>query len=229
MKPCTSRMFAVVTTRNEHASIYSLVNELRASGYVSRVVVVDAASTDGTPDLAEKAGALVLREPRIPIAPALMKGWCAALEAGALGIVQLDAGFSHSAWDVPRLVNGLRQADFVVGSRFLPDSKYVGGRRVRSFFSRMAALACNATWGYHVVSDWTSGFRAMTAPVATMLLSHSYQAKMHGWQIEVLINVLRNSHKVTEVPITYQAGRSSMNSRIALEAVRAWSDMLVKP
>jgi len=57
------RVSVVIPTHNEAQSIGRVLTDLPAD-VVTEVLVVDSNSTDGTPEIAEKMGARVLREPR---------------------------------------------------------------------------------------------------------------------------------------------------------------------
>ena len=211
---------ALLTTVNEVASIAGLVGSLRLMRL--DVLVVDAGSTDNTAALAESAGATVLRLPRVPIRHALLAGWEMALEGGYGPVVQLDAGGSHRAGDVTRLLCAVHRCgcDMAVGSRFAPGAVY-HGRPARREMSRLAAAACRLKMGAHL-TDWTSGFRAFRSGALRELVVAPYQAAMHGWQIEVLAEAVRHEMIIGEVPITYRAGRSSFNWQVAGEAVDVW-------
>lgn len=86
-------------------------------------------------------------------------------------------------------------------------------------------MACNALQGSHV-HDWTSGYRLFTADALSRLLQYKYWQKMHAWQIAVLARAHALGLTVVEVPITYRAGRSSFNRKVALEAVNTWLDIM---
>ncbi len=215
---------ALLTTVNEAATIGDIVAGLRRQRM--DVLVVDAASDDGTAERAEEAGATVLRLPRVSIRHALLAGWEMALDNDGLQrLVQLDAGGSHNPNEAYRLLYILRRynVDVVVGSRFRYGSSY-HGRPLRRELSRMVALLCSMKTRAPL-SDWTSGYRAWTAGALRVLVGRHYTASMHGWQIEVLGAALRQGLAITEAPISYFAGRSSMNWRIALEALDAWASL----
>lgn len=224
---------AVVTTLNEELSIGPLVSALRGQGL--RVCVVDDASDDETPYCARHAGAHVIGHVlRRGIGPSLVEGWRWALGEGATRVVQLDAGGSHFAGQALDLLDGLgvarsgdrpqQGADLVIGSRFCAGARYEGNVR-RMVLSRAAALACNVRYGHALtgVSDWTSGYRAFSAAALRKLARMEYRATMHGWQIEVLLAARWLGLSITERPITYRAGRSSFNRKIAKEAFGVWN------
>jgi hypothetical protein len=149
----------------------------------------------------------------------MLKAWSFALTHGADRIVQMDAGGSHIAIEsLSLLANG---SQLVIGSRFLPDSRYYG-RPWRALMSRAASFACSAKAGCRL-TDWTSGFRAFTSDAIAYLLNFcDYKARMHGWQIEVLGKAIRSGMSIAEMPITYRAGESSFDLSVAREAFRAW-------
>lgn len=212
---------AVITTRNEAGSIGPLARALAAQGLPA--IVVDAASTDGTALEAHWAGAHVIAAGRRPIGPALMLGWREALAMEASRIVQIDAGGSHDPADLPRLL--AVDADLVVGSRFCPGGCHVGNPW-RALLSRAAAAACNWAQSGARYADWTSGYRVLSARCARYLLDVPYRATMHGWQIETLARAGEAGLSIQEVPITYTAGRSSLNRAVAWEAFLVWNDLV---
>ncbi len=214
----SGRVIACIAARDEGGNIYALVRELRARGL--DVLVINDGSADSTGELAKAAGATVYGlRPSMGIAESYLTAWSIALTKGATAIVQIDAGGSHLPGDARGLLDTLGGADVVVGTRFATAGCYVGGWR--QWLSRLATLACNLRYGFYL-TDWTSGYRAFTADAARRLLSHGYRAKMHGWQIEVLIRALQDGLRVTEVPISYLGGRSSFNWRVAWEAFDVW-------
>ncbi|HZC22482.1 MAG TPA: glycosyltransferase, partial [Candidatus Binatia bacterium] len=56
-------MSVIIPTHNEAQSIERVIADL-PSELVTEVIVVDSNSNDGTPEIAARTGALVVREPR---------------------------------------------------------------------------------------------------------------------------------------------------------------------
>lgn len=215
--------WAVITTLNEEQTIGDLVRALVEQDL--RVLVVDDGSTDKTVAEALSAHATVLATgPRAGIGPALMKGWRRALYYGARRIVQIDAGGSHNPLAARQMlaIQDATDAAIVVGSRFVCGSLYKGeASPLRPFLSRAAAVACNLATGANY-ADWTSGYRVFKRDAALRLLQKHYNARMHGWQIEVLAQANAMGMRIVEWPIEYTAGRSSFNWRVAHEASNSW-------
>lgn len=213
----------VITTYNEEASIASLVKEFAQFGTEwYRVYVVDDGSTDDTVMEAFGAGAYKVLQTggKAGIGPSLMQGWRAALKDDPFKIIQIDAGGSHDPKDVRRMAEIGGDADLIIGSRFVPGAEYIG-KGARPYLSQAAAWACNWTQG-SLLRDWTSGYRIFSPRLLRALLKVPYVCKMHGWQIEVLGYALEFGAKVREAPITYTAGRSSFNFKVAREAFKAY-------
>ncbi len=213
-----AKVIAVITTYNEAGTIGALLDTL--TWRVDAVHLVDGGSTDETASIAAEHGAKVIAMgTRTPIAECLRMGWKTALDAGADRIVQIDAGGSHRAYNLPHLQ--LSDADVVIGSRFVTGSRYIGNPR-RRLMSWLAGIACNLAVPGGCWNDWTSGYRVFSREAAEYLVKQDYTAQMHGFQIQVLAHAARAGFLIEERPITYIAGRSSFNTKVAREALGVW-------
>ena len=109
----------VIPCLNEAETIEACVTGahtvLDQHGLAGEVIVADNGSTDGSAELAERAGALVVHEPR--------RGYGSAYRAGLAAargkyIVMLDADLTYDAADIPRFVQELDAGgDLVMGDR----------------------------------------------------------------------------------------------------------------
>jgi glycosyltransferase involved in cell wall biosynthesis len=109
----------VIPCLNEAQSIERCVQlaleGIERGGYKGEVVVADNGSEDGSPELAERAGAIVIHEPRRGYGSAYLAGLAAA--RGDY-IVMADADLTYDFGDIPRFVEEMRDgAEMVIGDR----------------------------------------------------------------------------------------------------------------
>jgi dolichol-phosphate mannosyltransferase len=214
---------AIIPALNEAETIGQLVRDLKAQGV--RVIVVNDGSTDDTGSEALKAGADSVLYHAQPwnIGPSIIDGLKYAMRDGSIKrFVVIDAGGSHDPDDLPALL--AVKADIVIGSRFLPDSAYIGTHRRRDA-SRLAAWMLNLTNKGYKLTDWTSGYRVYSREAVGLLIYRNYTAPGHAWQIECLAKAIRAKMSIKEAPISYIAGRSSLTMKSIDDAFSIWLEL----
>src|SRR2546423_4061801 len=103
-----------------------------------RILIVDDNSPDGPGALADTLAAeietiAVLHRPtKAGLGSAYRAGFARALEAGAALVIEMDADFSHDPRYLPQLLETVKDADLVLGSRYVPG----GGVRDWGFVRR---------------------------------------------------------------------------------------------
>jgi glycosyltransferase involved in cell wall biosynthesis len=106
-----SKVSVIIPAFNEADSIAQVVaditNVLDAEPLGYEVLVVDDGSTDGTADLAEEAGATVLRRPYNNGNGAAVKNGIRHADGDI--IILMDGDGQHKAEDIPRLVAELER------------------------------------------------------------------------------------------------------------------------
>jgi hypothetical protein len=112
----------VIPARNEKDGIEKTIRaipkgELEKMGYEVQILVVDNDSNDGTGELAKKAGAEVVFEPRHGYGSAYKAGFAHA--KGDI-IATADADQTYPVEDIPRLIKILEEEklDFITTNRF---------------------------------------------------------------------------------------------------------------
>jgi glycosyltransferase involved in cell wall biosynthesis len=208
-----AKHLAIVPAYNESGAIADVVAELRAHAPDFDIVVIDDGSTDRTADVAEAAGAIVLRHPfNLGIGGAMQSGYTYACENGYSVAVQVDGDGQHDASQIPVLLAHLQdnpQLDMVTGSRFLADDgegfRSSATRRVGiKVFSSVISLVTRQR-----VTDPTSGFR-MGSRRAIELFARDYP---HDYP-EVEAILMMHAHRLTtmEVPVTMRSRTSGVSS-----------------
>lgn len=154
LKPTLS---IVLPANNEAESLPRLLTELKTLFTDAEIIVVDDGSTDATAQIAEQAGARVVRHP-------YPTGNGAAIKSGARAargetLIFMDADGQHSAEDAQRLLAKLEQGyDMVVGARSRASQASFGRNLANGFYNKLASWIVG-----HRIADLTSGFRAVKA------------------------------------------------------------------
>jgi glycosyltransferase involved in cell wall biosynthesis len=207
-----ARTLIVVPAWNEEASVGAVVAEVYAALPRVHCLVVDDGSSDRTADVAEKAGATVVRLPfNLGVGGAMRTGFIYALRNGFDNVVQIDADGQHDPASVHQLLPALGHADLVIGARFAGEGEYQA-RGPRRWAMVVLARSLSSTTGARL-TDSTSGFRA-SGPRAVRLFAEHYPAEYLGDTVESLVIAARSGLVVTQVPVSMRAratGRPSHN------------------
>jgi dolichol-phosphate mannosyltransferase len=227
--PEATNVWVVLPTYNEAETIEPLVAALREVLPASRrVLIVDDDSPDGTGEIADRMAAEdeeveVLHRPvKQGIGPAYVAGFRRALSAGAELIVQMDADFSHEPRDVTRLLEASRDADVVIGSRYVPGGGVTDWGPSRRAISRWGSRYARAALGLEI-HDLTGGFKCWRRGALEEIDLESIDSRGYAFQVEMTYRAVRAGLRVAEVPITFRdrrVGESKMTGAIVLEA--AW-------
>src|SRR5215212_792100 len=192
-----------------------------------RVLVVDDNSPDGTGEIADRLAeemerVAVLHRPRKEgLGPAYLAGFAQALVDGAEFVLEMDCDFSHDPADVRRLLAAARDADLVLGSRYVPGGRVGNWGPLRRFISRGGSLYAQVILGLPV-RDLTGGFKCYRRAVLEALPLDEIDSKGYAFQIETTYRALRKGFRVREIPITFVdriEGGSKMSKAIVVEGV----------
>jgi dolichol-phosphate mannosyltransferase len=221
------RVTVVVPTYNERSNLPHLAAAIRLGGF--RLLIVDDASPDGTGDVAEALAAndpemSVLHRPeKVGLGPAYADGFDVALSRGADVVVQMDADFSHSPEDIPRLIEAIISgADLAIGSRYVPGGSTPDWPLGRRLLSRGGNAYARRMLGIPI-RDATAGFRAFRADALQRLPYREAEASGYGFQVEMAWRADALGLTIAEVPIVFrdrESGTSKMSRDIVIEAMR---------
>lgn len=188
--------WVVVAAYNEAAVIGNVITGIRRAGYP--VVVVDDGSSDRTGELAQLAGAVVVRHPvNLGQGAALQTGIDYALGRGAEAVVTFDADGQHSPAAIAALLDAIAAPgiEFALGSRFLDSGTRLPA--ARRLLLRAATWFTCATTGL-AVTDTHNGLRAMTARGARAIRLR--QNRM-AHASEILHQIATSRMPYVEVPV----------------------------
>ncbi len=222
------RVLVVVPTYNERENIEVFLDRVlgqKVEG-VLHVLVVDDGSPDGTGDV---VAARASRDPRVHLlrrpgkmglGSAYVAGFRWALERGYDRVVQMDADLSHNPDDIPRLLDALKDADWVIGSRYSNGISVVNWPMKRLLLSYFANVYARVVTGVPI-RDLTGGFKAWKAEVLRAVDLAHVSSDGYAFQIEMNVKAYSLGYSPREIPIIFierRAGESKMSRRIIWEA-----------
>ncbi|MBN1822889.1 MAG: glycosyltransferase family 2 protein [Endomicrobiales bacterium] len=203
----------VIPCLNEEQTIRKCIEKAKQSfardNLDGEVVIVDNGSTDGSVEIAKKAGARVIREDRKGYGSALKRG---IQESGGEYIVMGDGDDTYDFSVAGEFVKKLKEGyDLVMGSRFKGNilsgamtwsHRYIGN----PILSGMLRLFFGGG-----VSDAHCGMRAFTKSAYQNMNLHTTGMEFAS---EMVIHSLKKKLRIAEIPITYYArlGESKLSS-----------------
>jgi dolichol-phosphate mannosyltransferase len=225
--PDEPRVLVVLPTYDERDTVGPVLDGLLALERRIDVLVVDDGSPDGTATLvrsrakADERVRLLERDRKSGLASAYAAGFRIGLDEGYDLLVEMDADLSHRPDELPRLLDGARTHDLVIGSRYVAGGSVHNWSRVRLALSR-AGNAYARWWLGLGVRDATSGFRVYRRHALARLTATPISSDGYGFQVELVYRAERAGMAVGEVPIGFherEHGRSKISRRIVLEAL----------
>jgi glycosyltransferase involved in cell wall biosynthesis len=183
------------------------------------VIVVDSNSNDGTPEIAARMGARVVREPRRGYGRACLTGLAAADSPDV--VVFLDGDYSDRPSELPLLLAPIAEgrADITLGSRLQGRHSAAALPWHQAFGNRLAAGLIRLLYGVKITD--LGPFRAARADVIRRL---ELQENTYGWAVEIILRGTLAGFRIVEVPVSYypRIGKSKISGTLKGTVGAAW-------
>src|SRR5205823_14837542 len=147
-----------------------IVDRVRTAVPQVDVLIADDNSPDGTGAIADELASAdgqvhVLHRPgKQGLGAAYVAGFGWAREHGYEAVVEMDADGSHAPEQLHRLLDALRDADLVIGSRYVPGGTVVNWPKSRLLISRAGSLYTRLCLGVRY-REMTVGYRDYRLPL----------------------------------------------------------------
>lgn len=193
----------IIPVLNEQNAVGLVIDEIPKS-LTRNIIVVDNGSTDDTPAVAKKKGAIVLNESKKGYGNACQKGInyiSNELTEQPTVVVFLDGDHSDFPEHMSELTEPIHQKDMdlVIGSRALGKQEEGSMTLPQRFGNWLSTKLIR--WIYGVKFTDLGPFRAVKYQ---SLMALDMQDQTYGWTVEMQVKAARLKMKTCEVPVNYR-------------------------
>src|SRR5438874_5703452 len=222
-----NRTLVVVPTYNERQNLPPLTQRLLALPVKVDMLVVDDNSPDGTGKIADQLASefpsiyVLHRMEKAGLGRAYIAGFKWALERGYELAFELDGDFSHNPDDIPMFLEAAKDANLVLGSRYLNGIRIINWSLGRLMLSKCAAKYVQIITGMPF-TDPTGGYKCFRRRALQAIKLDEVRSYGYSFQIEMTHRLWRQGFKIAEVPILFTdrfQGHSKMSGHIVREAL----------
>ncbi len=193
------RTAVLIPCYNEAKSIKTVVEDFREHLPDADIYVYDNNSTDGTDDIARRAGAIVRYEKRQGKGN-VIRTMFREIEADCY--IMADGDNTYPASFAPQLMRYVEkgEADMVIGDRLSSSYFRENKRRFHGFGNRLVRSLVNHIFKARI-NDIMTGARAFSRDFVK-----SFAVSSKGFEIETEMTIfaLENNFKILEIPIEYK-------------------------
>jgi dolichol-phosphate mannosyltransferase len=193
------------------------------------MLIVDDNSPDGTGDIVAEIGRsdprvhLMRRAGKLGLGTAYRDGFKWALERPQYEFIfEMDADFSHDPNHIPEFLEAAKEADFVLGSRYLNGNvTVIDWPMSRLLLSYGANIYARLVTGMQLW-DGTGGFKCFHRRVLAAIDLDDVRSNGYAFQIEMSFRAMRKGFNPKEIMIVFSDrthGTSKMSKGIVREAI----------
>jgi glycosyltransferase involved in cell wall biosynthesis len=224
------KLLIYIPAYNEEANIHRVISSLPKTLEkidLIQYLVVDDGSIDKTAELAQSAGAQVIRHKKnLGVGAAFHSASQFALENEADILIGIDADGQFNPNEIPSLIQPIlsQQADMVIGNRFasglpknMPKIKYWGNIQI----SKLLSVICGQKF-----QDVSCGYRAYSRDTLLWLNLHGSFTYTH----ETILSSVYEGKFVSECPISvkYDPERKSRVAKSILQYATKTSTIIFR-
>ena len=226
----TSDSIVIIPTYNERENIENIIRAVFGLEKIFHILIIEDGSPDGTATIVKTLQQefpdrlfMIERKGKLGLGTAYIAGFKWALEHSYEYIFEMDADFSHSPNDLPRLYDACANqgGDVAIGSRYVSGVNVVNWPMGRVLMSYFASKYVRIVTGLPI-HDTTAGFKCYRRQVLETIDLDHIRFKGYAFQIEMKFTAYKCGFKIIEVPVIFinrELGTSKMNSSIFGEAV----------
>ena len=221
------KTLVIIPTYNERENIERIVPQVLEKDPSIHVLIVDDGSPDGTGEIADRMAKendriLVLhRKNKSGLGTAYITGFKFALEKSYDLIFEMDCDFSHDPEYIPHFLEAIKDADLILGSRYISGVNVINWPMSRLLLSYYANVYSRWVTGLPL-KDATGGFKCFRREVLEAIDFNKVKSNGYSFQIEMSFRAWKKGFRIKEIPIVFEdrkAGQSKMSKKIVREAI----------
>jgi dolichol-phosphate mannosyltransferase len=221
-----------MATYNEVDNLRPLVASVREFAPQAAILVIDDNSPDGTGRLADELAStlpeihVIHRAGKQGLGTAMLAAIRFAIEHGYDYLLNLDADFSHPPRFIPAILEGMRDHDVMIGSRYVPGGGVEGEFNLkRKFMSTGINLYARLLLGLKS-KDNSGSFRCYRVSKLAEIDLDRIRSRGYSFQEEILYWCRVVGCRIGETPILFENRRAGVSKINKGEAVTALAIIL---
>ncbi len=221
------KILVIIPTYNELENIRKIIPAVLSQNENIDILVVDDNSPDNTGKYVEEKSRVenrikILKRPgKMGLGTAYIAGFKYAIDHNYDLVFEMDADFSHDPNDIPAFLEAIKDADLVLGSRYINGVRVLNWPMRRLLLSYFASIYTRTITGLPV-HDTTGGFKCFRIEVLKAINLDEVKSNGYSFQIEMTYKAFKKKFRIKEIPIVFTdraKGKSKMSKKIVYEAV----------
>lgn len=221
------KILVIIPTYNELENIRKIIPAVLSQNENIDILVVDDNSPDNTGKYVEEKSRveyrinIIKRPGKMGLGTAYIAGFKYAIKHNYDLVFEMDADFSHDPNDIPAFLEAIKDADLVLGSRYINGVRVLNWPMRRLLLSYFASIYTRTITGLPV-HDTTGGFKCFRIEVLKSINLDQVKSNGYSFQIEMTYKAFKKKFRIKEIPIVFTdraKGKSKMSKKIVYEAV----------
>ena len=226
-----SNTLIIIPTYNEKENIEQVVSEIFKHACDVNVLIVDDNSSDGTSDIINN---IANSDTRVAVMHRMsgrgrglagIDAFKYALRRSEIEyVIEMDGDFSHQPKYIPLFLKEIKDADVVIGSRYVNGGRDSDRSYIRIIMSKLVNLFIRKYMDFNIL-DCSSGYRCFRKEVLNSIDWDKMISKEPSIIEEVLYECKLKRYKIKEMPIVFQERRSGTTKLGIVKLTKVFMDI----